>query len=419
MTTDSRDDDAQDDEALADESGSGREDPAPFDGVQKKKKRKKKRKVLASARGAALAPRGSASASAPRTGGKGSLGAAVFAAFALIVGAGLGWFLRDYRSKSDVSASQDPAMSASAAAAASVGGPCAAWSQTICEQAGPQSEGCGQAKGAADLLPATACSQALAEVPATLEKLKGARSVCEELVTKLCDAIGKETQTCQMVKEKTAGFPPARCKEMLQNSEAIVAELRGMEQKNQPLAAEEVAKQRAGAGPSFGPSDAKVAIVEYSDFECPFCSQGAQTVTKLKERYGEVVRFVFRQFPLQMHPNAQLAAEASLAAHAQGKFWPYHDLMFANQRALDRKSLEEYAKKVGLDMGKFKKALDDHSHADAVKADMKLGEGMGVSGTPTMIVGTKRVANPTDFAAVSAMVDAELTAAGVAVPAAK
>ena len=340
----------------------------------------------------------------------------MLAVLTLVVGAGLGWVVRGMRGGGDLSAGPDPALTGSAAAAAASGGPCAAWSTTICEKAGPESEACGQARSAADSLPPNACNQALTEVPATLEKLKTSRSTCEELVTKLCKDIGPESQTCKMVKEKTAAFPASRCKQMMGNYDQVVKELKNMERQNAPLSAEDAAKQRAGTGPSFGPEDAKVAIVEYSDFECPYCSKAADTVKKLKERYGKVVRFVFRQYPLPMHPNAPLASEAALAAHAQGKFWPYHDVLFAHQRELNRASLEKYAQEVGLDMAKFKKALDEHTYANVVKEDMKLGEGVGVSGTPTMIVGTERVANPTDFAMVSSMVDAKLKAAGVPVP---
>jgi protein-disulfide isomerase len=122
------------------------------------------------------------------------------------------------------------------------------------------------------------------------------------------------------------------------------------------------------------------------------------------------VRFVFRQFPLPMHENADLAAQASLAAHAQGKFWAFHDLMFENQRDLGRPSLEKMAQKAGLDLARFKKALDDRTHAEAVKADMKLGSEAHVSGTPSMFLGTERIENPTDFEALAREIDRRLAA---------
>jgi protein-disulfide isomerase len=161
--------------------------------------------------------------------------------------------------------------------------------------------------------------------------------------------------------------------------------------------------------PSFGPENAAVTLVEFSDFQCPYCSRAAGMVTKLKEKYGDRVRFVFRQFPLSFHQNAQVAAEASLAAHAQGKFWQYHDKLFADQSKLDRASLEATAKAVGLDMAAFKKALDDKTYAAAVAADLKLGEQVAVDGTPTLFLNGKRISvDPSDFDAVAKLIDTAL-----------
>ena len=215
-----------------------------------------------------------------------------------------------------------------------------------------------------------------------------------------------------MVQEKTPSFPADRCKEMLAGYDGVLAELRQMERANAPLSQELATRQASGDAPGFGPADAKVTIVEYSDFECPFCGRAAEVVEKVKEKYGQKVRFVFRQFPLGMHENAPLAAEAALAAHAQGKFWPLHDILFENQRSLDRASLEGFAEKAGLDVAKFKKALDDHTYAAAVESDKKLGDEAGVSGTPSMFIGTDRVANPTDFDALAKQLDAKLAATG-------
>jgi len=339
-----------------------------------------------------------------------------------LVGIAIGWLVRDWRATeldgaTRVAAATGPGSSAApVGSAAGLAAECSAWAKKVCDAAGAEAEGCARVRKAAQVLPAKACRAALAEVPVTLARLAQAASTCDQLVAKLCADIGKDSETCTMVTERTKGFPASQCEDMLENYEVVIAELRKMEEQNAPLSAEKAARQAAGEGPSFGPADAKVAIVEYSDFECPYCTKAAAAVTQLKERYGTVVRVVFRHYPLPMHRNAMLAAEASLAAHAQGKFWPYHDLLFENSRTLDRKSLESYAKQVGLDMGAFKKALDDHRYADQVKADMKLGAEIGVSGTPTMIVGTKRVTDPTNFAVLARLVEAELAAAGVAVP---
>src|SRR5690606_8419036 len=111
--------------------------------------------------------------------------------------------------------------------------------------------------------------------------------------------------------------------------------------------------------------------------------------------------FVFRQFPLSFHKNAKPAAEAALAAHAQGKFWEYHDVLFENSRKLDKESLVEYAKKTGVDGAKITAALDASTYSAAVDNDVKLGNDVAVSGTPTMFVNGKRISNPTDYKTVS------------------
>jgi protein-disulfide isomerase len=370
----------------------------------------KKRKKTAKRR-AAPVPAVTVPADGERATKKGELARGLaIGVIGLVAGGLAGWFVRDARATPAVAAGPDPASQGAPADAAGTSGPCDSWSQQLCAKAGAESEGCAQARSAAGLLPAGACTAALAELPATLDKLKNARSSCDELMTKLCNDLGPDTQTCGMVKEKTPSMPASACKDMLGTYDRVLGELKQMEKQNAPISAEEAQKQRAGDGPAFGPAEAKLAIVEYSDFECPYCSQAAEAVKKIKEKYGKDVRFVFRQFPLSFHENAQLAAEASLAAHAQGKFWPYHDLLFANQKKLDRQSLESYAEQVGLDMAKFKKALDEHTYAGQVKADMALGEQLGVSGTPTMVVGTERVPNPTDFDAISALVDKQLKA---------
>ena len=332
--------------------------------------------------------------------------ALLFALVALVVGIGIGWVA--HSGHPSQATAEGPVAAPSGSAGAD--GPCQQWTAAICKDAGDTSEACEQSRVAAGLMPDDACQLAIAQVSTTLAKVKNARSVCGELVAKLCADIGQETDSCKLVKEKTPNFPTEQCQQMMGNYDEVVAQLRTMEKQNGPISAETAAAQGAGNGPSFGPADAKVTVVEYSDFECPFCSRAATVVQQLKKKYADRVRFVFRQYPLPMHQNASLAAEASLAAHAQGKFWQLHDKMFQNQRALDRASLEKYAEEVGLNMVEFRAALDKHTHRPTVQADTKLGEEIGVNGTPTMLVNTKRVPNPTDFAALAVLIDGELAA---------
>ncbi|MBM7117499.1 DsbA family protein [Archangium primigenium] len=149
--------------------------------------------------------------------------------------------------------------------------------------------------------------------------------------------------------------------------------------------------------PSFGPKDAKVTIVEWSDFECPFCGRVGPTLKQIKETYPKDVRVMFRHQPLPFHPNAKPAAVASMAAHEQGKFWEYHDKLFANQKALDRASLEKYAQELGLNMGQFKAAMDSGKLGDKVEADSAAGNAVGANGTPTFFINGREIVGAQPF----------------------
>ncbi|MGW8178374.1 MAG: thioredoxin domain-containing protein [bacterium] len=139
--------------------------------------------------------------------------------------------------------------------------------------------------------------------------------------------------------------------------------------------------------PSVGPSNAPVTIVEFSDFECPYCSRLAKTIKKVANDYPDTVRLVFRQFPLKrIHPNAQRAAEAALCAGDQGKFWEMHDLMFEDQKNLKLNDLKEKAESIGLVKEEFSQCLESGKHAEAIQTDLYDGVRAGVSGTPAMFV---------------------------------
>jgi protein-disulfide isomerase len=144
------------------------------------------------------------------------------------------------------------------------------------------------------------------------------------------------------------------------------------------------------AGAAFkGPANAKVVIQEWSDFQCPFCGRVGPQVKEVMKNYGDKVKFVWRDKPLPMHPDAPLAAEAAREALKQkgpDAFWKMHDKMFENQQKLKREDLEGYAKELGLDMDKFKAALDSHVHKAAVDADDKAGTDIGISGTPAFLI---------------------------------
>jgi protein-disulfide isomerase len=160
--------------------------------------------------------------------------------------------------------------------------------------------------------------------------------------------------------------------------------------------------------PVKGSNSAKVTVVAFSDFQCPFCSRAVPTMKQIEDTYKNKVRLAFKQLPLPFHDKAQGAAEASLAAHEQGKFWEYHDKLFANQQALDRPSLEKYAQEIGLNVGKFKAALDSGKFKKQVEDEAKFGNSIGATGTPTFYVNGKVLVGAQPFEKFKEMIDQEL-----------
>lgn len=161
--------------------------------------------------------------------------------------------------------------------------------------------------------------------------------------------------------------------------------------------------------PAKGPADAPVTIVEFSDFECPYCARVNPALDDVVEKYGDDVRLVFRQFPLMnIHPNAQKAAEASLCANEQGKFWEMHDAMFKEQRSLGVEQLKEKAARLDLDASAFNECLDSSRFAEAVMADLRAGTELGVSGTPAFFINGRFMSGAQPFDALAAIVEEEL-----------
>ena len=142
--------------------------------------------------------------------------------------------------------------------------------------------------------------------------------------------------------------------------------------------------------PFKGPANAKVTIVEFSDFQCPFCVKAIPQLDALLKAFPNDVRLVYKQFPLDTHSQAALASRASLAAHAQGKFWPLHDKMYANSRAINRQTVLEWAKEFGLDMPKFTHVFDASDTQAAVDRDLADGSRAGVNATPTLYINGKK-----------------------------
>ena len=167
------------------------------------------------------------------------------------------------------------------------------------------------------------------------------------------------------------------------------------------------------ADPAIGSPDAPVTLVEFSDFQCPYCAAAADTLRQIREHYGDALRVVWKDFPLtDIHPNAFQAAEAGHCASEQGRFWEIHDVLFANQTALDDASLKAHAAGLGLDTAEFDACLDDSRHSARVRGGMDLGTGVGVSATPTTFINGRELNGAHPYDVFAAIIDDELARAG-------
>ncbi|MFO1519032.1 MAG: DsbA family protein [bacterium] len=138
--------------------------------------------------------------------------------------------------------------------------------------------------------------------------------------------------------------------------------------------------------PTQGPDNAPITIIEFSDFQCPFCKRAVPTMKQLMKDYDGKIRWVFRQHPLAFHTNARSAAKASLAAHEQGKFWEMHDALMENQQDLSEESIRKIAKQIGLKMAPFEKAWKSDQFEAQIKKDTQFAEENGATGTPSFFI---------------------------------
>ena len=168
--------------------------------------------------------------------------------------------------------------------------------------------------------------------------------------------------------------------------------------------------------PTKGPANAPVVVVEYSDFQCPYCRRAKETLNQVATTYGNRVRFVFRDFPLAMHKDAHRAAQAAQCAHEQGAFWPYHDILFDNIRKLGEADLQQHAETAGLDAAAFAACLTADRYVDAVDADLAGGQAHGVSGTQAFFINGRFLSGAQPLEAFREIIDDELTRAGVTPP---
>jgi protein-disulfide isomerase len=161
--------------------------------------------------------------------------------------------------------------------------------------------------------------------------------------------------------------------------------------------------------PVKGPDSAKLAIVEFSDLQCPFCRRVTPTLKQIQEEYGDEVRIVFKHLPLRIHPKAVAGHWAAEAAHRQGKFWEMHDAILENQREMEPEKFLEYAEQMGLDMEKFKADLVSQEVKQRVAADAEEARRLGVTGTPGFFVNGRFLSGAQPFESFKRLIDEELS----------
>lgn len=190
-------------------------------------------------------------------------------------------------------------------------------------------------------------------------------------------------------------------------------------------ASEQAAAEQAAAGqqeeakrydvsidddPSLGPESAPITIIEFSDYECPYCQKWVvEVLPRLREKYGDQVRLVYRDYPLVgLHDNAAPAAEAANCANDQNRYWEYHDLLFSGEKGLNRQSYEAYAEALGLEMATFKDCLDNRTHQAEVEADYKYASELGVQSTPTFFINGLALVGAQPFEVFERVIEMEL-----------
>ena len=172
----------------------------------------------------------------------------------------------------------------------------------------------------------------------------------------------------------------------------------------------------ADGTPFRGPVDAPIVMIEYTDFQCPFCTRVQPTLDALMKRYDGKIRHVFKNLPLPMHAEAQLAGAASLCAQDQGKFWAYHDWLFANQRTLSRDSMVAQASAIGMDGEVFTACIDSGTYLATVRADMTEANSFGITGTPGFLINGRVLTGAQPPEEFEAIIDSELGRLGIDVP---
>src|SRR5262245_18652940 len=169
-------------------------------------------------------------------------------------------------------------------------------------------------------------------------------------------------------------------------------------------------KVASANSPAKGSANAPIEMIEFSDFQCPFCLRADPTVQQVLKTYGDRIRFVYRHYPLPNHPNARPAAEAAACANEQGKFWPYHDRLFADPGKLSTSDLKKTAADLGLNASQFNACVDSHKFKAAIDTDIREGEQAGVNGTPAFFINGRAISGAQPFDVFKKIIDEELQA---------
>jgi len=163
----------------------------------------------------------------------------------------------------------------------------------------------------------------------------------------------------------------------------------------------------------LGQADVPVTLLEYGDFECPYCAMARPTLKGLVADYPQVIQLIFRHFPITtVHPHAFVAAESAEAAGAQGKFWQMHDMLFTHQQFLDIEDLRQYGQEIGLDLKRFDQEMNAHKYEHEVKQDFRRGIEDGVNGTPTIFINGIRYDGPRDRESILAAISVQVSTLG-------
>ena len=192
-----------------------------------------------------------------------------------------------------------------------------------------------------------------------------------------------------------------------QAKEAMLASLRKEHPLNLLLTPPRVEVEVTG-DPSQGPKGAPITIVEFSDFQCPFCKRAEPTMKQVREKYGDKIRLVYEDFPLEFHPNSRPAASAARCAAEQGKFWEFHDKLFDDQSKLTPSDLKADAKQLGLDTSKFDQCLDSDKYGKVIEADLAQGKMLGVQGTPAFYINGRPLDGAVPYTSFASIIDEEL-----------